>query len=124
VITSTSVGCPFNETNNRYSVRFRPSGLGDGDTSTISLFTTDSARNFQVDGPLLSSVLKTATVTEIFDYASNPSNVEKIRFIAQTPATITTTTINITARGVITGWDDVPACTLNFRMTVTKRVES
>ena len=121
VVTAASAICA-GEVNQKFAVRFRPAGLGDGTSSTITLFRHDSARHFQVNG-LFNSTLKTATSTDVFDYVSPADIPASIKFSAQSPASITTTTLNIVVTGQIQGWDSLPTCTLTFRMVLTKRPE-
>ncbi len=81
VVTAASAICA-GEVNQKFAVRFRPAGLGDGTSSTITLFRHDSARHFQVNG-LFNSTLKTATSTDVFDYVSPADIPASIKFSAQ-----------------------------------------
>ena len=119
VVTSATAICA-GEVDQKFAVRFRPSGLGDGTSSTITLFRHDSARHFEVNG-LFSSAFQAVTATDVFDYVSTPSNVVSVRFLSQSPTNITTTTTNIVMRGQIRGWDENPTCTLTFGLVLTKR---
>jgi hypothetical protein len=123
VITNTGTGCGGNETNRKFAVRFRSAGVGDGTTSTISLFESEQAYNFQVSG-VFNSTFKDATTVAIHDYGGAPPNQVKIKFTSQSPVNITSTTQNIFATGQISGWDEQPTCTLTFRLALTRRQES
>jgi hypothetical protein len=121
VITAQSGTCPNgNEVGVKFATRFTTESASLA--STLSLFRGENAYNFRVNGRF-TSAYKVAEAVAIHDFGGDPGNAVKVRFSSQSPATIAATTNFINVTGQISGWDEGPACTVTFRMSLTKRVE-
>lgn len=120
VITGQSGTCPNGgEVGSNIAVRFTTDGSLS--PSTLSLFRSEQAYNFIVNG-LFATTYKAATTIAIHDFGGDPGNPVSVRFASQSPATIIDTTKFILITGQIKGWDEGPECVVSFRMALTKRL--
>jgi hypothetical protein len=119
VITAQAGTCPNgDEVGTKFATRFTTENTSLA--STLSLFRGENAYNFRVNGRF-TSAFKTAESVAIHDFGGDPGNVVKVRFTSQSPVTVAATTNFINVTGQINGWDEGPACTVTFRMSLTKR---
>lgn len=101
--------------------RYRPPNLGDNDKSTrFSFFFDTYAMSYKLAKGTVSSSFKDviggATGSQTYFFANTP----QLRVTSQSPATITTATKTVKIKGEIKGWDDLPNCSANFSIEVSR----
>lgn len=122
VVFAKSGTCPdYNPIGTEMNVRFRPGGIGDNPADTGFTFMWGTGGyNLEVPGAI-TSTFKTGILFSLFDYGTIEGTAQ-IKFSAQNPATITTTTPWVYAVGSITDFDGMVGCTVTFRMSAVKRL--
>jgi hypothetical protein len=114
--------CPNgNRIGDRFFVRFRPSGLGNGPESNLNLFDQGFAQAHKANGRF-SRRFKRVQYLNIG--GGSGSNSETfVRFRSQSPSRLTTTTPFIDIVAEIRGYDFQPRCTVTLRVGLTLETE-
>ena len=109
----------YDPTGDTYNVRFVPRNVGtNGPDSRFSLFKDFYAQSFRLVNGSFSSTAKTVQFASIWDSVGSPGFSVKVQFNTQSPTTIAATTNFIHVQGVITNYDWMLGCSVNFRMSL------
>lgn len=127
-IISKTGTCPdYDPTGDRGQARYRPpiTGTDNGSDTLIGLFYGDGARGLRVTGAVnvgATSVFKNAYSVNVFeggDVVGPPT--QQIRYISQSPASLTPTTVQIIILAEINNYDWQAGCKPRIRMLLQKR---
>lgn len=125
MVTGKFGTCDFDPTGDSGRARFKPGIGGDnGNSSEFSVFYGRHAYSYRLDPGLFNTNFKIVETMGMGDGFGPIDNEVKIRFTSQNPATITPVKDFINIRGQISGYEFMPLCTVNFKMTLFKRIEN
>ena len=124
-ITGKSGTCPdYDPVGTFGRVRFRPGIGGDnGSNSMFSVFSSRGAASYFLSNHMFDATFRTVSTMVVGDGFSAVTNVVKVKFGSQKPDVILATTDFMNVRGQISGFDFMPLCTVNFKMTLFKRID-
>ncbi len=128
LLKSKSSGCSANVSLRSQALMFYwPPGLStNGTDSSILLrdwFELGNSQHFRLaSGSLVGSTYKPVTVTTIFNKGGGGGNqhAATMKFSAQSPTTVATTTPSIKISGSITNWYSDPDCTVAFSAVLNR----
>lgn len=123
MITAKSGPCGGVRPGDFAAARYRP-GIGgeNGFDSYVTLFNKREARGYKLAGNLFGNAflqVETMYVGDVF--APFTITPVEVRFTFQQPAVVTARTIFIDVKGKIRGFDGLPGCTIDFKLTVARR---
>jgi len=124
MITASSGTCDYDPTGDFGRARFRP-GIGgeNGAMSQLTFFGSRNASSFRLDPGMFNTNFKTVQTMYVGDGFGPVDNVVKVRFATSEPSTIKTGTDFLAITGQIKGYDFMPLCTVDFKMSLVQRVE-
>lgn len=104
------------------NMRFRPPKVGsNGKATVVAMFYPYWATSFVLEkgalGKSFKPVVAGATGSGTYPYA----NGAEVRLTAQSPSTITDSTVKVKIKGEVRGFDNIPNCVVSFSATLKKR---
>ena len=117
-VTAFTAACPAGDWELAcYSMAYRPPNLGDNGPNSLFAFGDETFRYGMrlASGSLVGSTNKAVTQTTVTTGGFSPPSGVTMRFSTQSPATLTATSPNFYAAGVINNIDGYSGCNISFR---------